>query len=123
MSNKKLTVAFIGCGRFAKHFVPLFKAHPEVEKVYVCDLIPERAEEYSKNFDVPIIESFEKVMKSDEINAVAIFTQRYSHGPLAIEALKNGKHVYSAVPCSIMVEGHKRDCNTGRKNRTYLLYG
>ena len=31
----KLTVAVIGCGRFAQFFVPLFKAHPFVEKVYV----------------------------------------------------------------------------------------
>ena len=104
MNNKKLTVAFVGCGRFAKHFVPLFKAHPEVEKVFVCDLIPERAQKYSEVFEVPIIESFEDAMKSEEINAVAIFTQRFSHGPLVIEALKNGKHVYSAVPCSISID-------------------
>ena len=35
MSNtkEKLKIAIIGCGRFAKNFVPLFKAHPVVEKV------------------------------------------------------------------------------------------
>ena len=33
----KLNIAFIGCGDFAKNFVPLFKLHPLVEKVYVCD--------------------------------------------------------------------------------------
>ena len=52
---KKLTVAMIGCGRFASFFVPLFKAHPEVEKVYVCDILEERAKSYSKKFGVPII--------------------------------------------------------------------
>ena len=44
--KEKFTVALIGCGAFAKNFVPLFKAHPYVEKFYVCDLIPEKAAEY-----------------------------------------------------------------------------
>lgn len=103
-NNEKMRIAVIGCGRFAKNFVPLFKAHPVVEKVAVCDLIPERAENYKEMFDVEITESFEKVLEGDEFNAVAIFTQRYKHGQMVIDALKAGKHVYSAVPCSISVD-------------------
>ena len=49
--KEKITIAVIGCGRFAKNFVPLFKAHPEVKKVYVCDLIEERAKDV-KNLDI-----------------------------------------------------------------------
>ena len=82
--SEKIRIAFIGCGRFAKHFVPLFKAHPEVEKVFVCDLIPERAQKYSEVFEVPIIESFEEAMKSEEINAVAIDLSIYSFVPLSV---------------------------------------
>ena len=52
--KEKMRVAVIGCGRFAKNFVPLFKAHPVVEKVYVCDLDKSRAEDYSQKFDVDI---------------------------------------------------------------------
>jgi len=99
-----MTIAIIGCGCFAKAFVPLFKAHHMTEKVYVCDLIRERAEQYSSMFDVPIIDSFEAALASDEINAIAIFTQRFKHGKMVIEALKAGKHVYSAVPCAIDIE-------------------
>lgn len=53
----KITVAMIGCGDFARNFVPLFQAHPYVEKVYVCDIIPERAREYSQRFGVEIIDT------------------------------------------------------------------
>ena len=38
-----MKIAIIGCGEFAKEFVPLFKNHPTVKKVYVCDLIKEKA--------------------------------------------------------------------------------
>ena len=57
--KEKMRIAVIGCGNFAKNFVPLFKAHHVVEKVYVCDLIKERAQKYSEDFDVEIIDSFE----------------------------------------------------------------
>jgi hypothetical protein len=33
VKKEKIKIAIIGCGRFAQHFVPLFKAHPEVEQV------------------------------------------------------------------------------------------
>ena len=104
MGKEKIKIAVIGCGRFAKNFVPLFKAHPEVEKVYVCDQRRERAEEYAQKFTVDVIDSFEEALSSEEINSVAIFTQRFAHGKMVIAALKSGKHVYSAVPCAIEVE-------------------
>lgn len=102
--KEKIKIAVIGCGRFAKCFVPLFKAHPFVEEVYVCDQRRERAETYAETFEVKIIDSFEEALASDKINAIAIFTQRFKHGPMAIAALKAGKHVYSSVPCSVSVD-------------------
>ena len=101
---EKFTVAFVGCGNFAKHFVSLMKEHPAVEKVYVCDLIRERAEEYSKDYDVEIIDTYEEILERKDIQAVANFTQRHLHGDIVIRALKAGKHVYSAVPMAPTVE-------------------
>lgn len=102
--NRKLTIAIIGCGDFAKNFVKLFKMHPFVEKVYVCDKIRSKAEGYGKQFRAEIVDTFEEVLKRRDINAVAIFAQRHLHGPLVMEALKAGKHVYSAVPMASEVE-------------------
>lgn len=102
--QKKLTVAVIGCGAFGKKFVNLFKHHPNVEKVYVCDLIPEKAKAYSEMFDVEILPSFEEALAREDINCIANFTQRHLHGDISIRALKSGKHVYSAVPMASTVE-------------------
>ena len=101
---KKLNVCFIGCGSFARDFVPLFQAHPAVEKVSVCDLIPERAKEYRDLFKVPIVKTFEDALADPEINTIANFTQRHLHGDIIIRALKAGKNVYSAVPMASRVE-------------------
>ena len=102
--GKRMTLAVIGCGDFAKCFVPLFKAHPAVKKVYVCDLVRTKAEDYSKRFGVEIIGSFEEALRSREIDSVAIFVERHLHGRMVMEALRAGKHVYSAVPMASSVE-------------------
>jgi len=120
--EKEIRIAIIGCGRFSPFFVPLFKTHPFVKKVYVCDLIRERAEDFSKKFGVEIIDSFEEALSSDKVNAVAIFTQRFKHGPMVIQALKAGKHVYSAVPGAISVDEIKEIEQLVRKTRlTYSM--
>ena len=119
---EKIRVAIIGCGHFAFNFVPLFKAHPNVEKVYCCDIVPERAEAYSKRYDIEIISSFEEAIAREDINCIAIFTERHTHGPLAIAALEAGKDVYSAVPMASTPEECKAIIDTVvRTKRTYMM--
>ncbi len=105
IKKEKIRICFIGCGQFCNYFVPLFKAHPAVEFVGVCDKIPQRSAEYMEKYKVDkIFDSFEDVLASDEINCVAIFSQRNQHGWMSIEALKAGKNVYSAVPMATDIE-------------------
>ena len=105
MKRNKIRIAFVGCGQFCQSFVPLFKAHPAVEFVALCDKFPERSKDFMQRFGGDrIFDSFDDVIASNDINTVAIFTQRDLHGQMAIEALKAGKNVYSAVPMALKVE-------------------
>ena len=120
--NNKLTIAVIGCGFFAKSFVSLFRLHPYVDNVFVCDIIPERAQAYHDELGVEIIESFETALADSSINTIAIFTQRHTHGDLVIRALEAGKDVYSAVPMGISVEECKAIIETvERTGRIYMM--
>ena len=102
---EKIRIGFVGCGQFARCFVPLFRAHPAVEYVAVCDKFRERAEDYKERFSCDeIFDTFDEMIASDRINAVAIFSQRDLHGVMAIAALKAGKHVYSAVPMALKAD-------------------
>lgn len=119
---KELTVAVIGCGNFAKRFVPLFQNHPNTKKVYVCDRIPEKARKYAEEFQVEIIDSFEAALADPAINCIANFTQRHLHGDISIRALKAGKHVYSAVPMASTVEECQEIVRlVGQTGLTYLI--
>ena len=38
----RIRIGICGVGSFAECFIPLFKAHPEVENVVLCDLDAEK---------------------------------------------------------------------------------
>lgn len=98
------SVGMVGAGQFAGQFATLFNHHPDVSAVYVTDTIAERATELATSAGLAgTMDSFEEMLASP-VDAVAIFTQRWTHGPLVVKALRAGKHVYSAVPMAISVE-------------------
>lgn len=119
----KIRICFVGCGQFCANFVPLFRVHPAVEFVAVCDKFPERAKDYKERFQADMIfDSFDDVIASSEINTVAIFTQRDLHGQMAIAALKAGKHVYSAVPMGLKIEEIQEIVRlAGETGLTYMM--
>lgn len=117
---EKKNLALIGCGRFADWFVPLFKAHPNLNKLYACDLIKDKAEEFSKKYDLEIIDTYEQALERKDIDCILNFTQRHLHGSIVIKALKAGKHVFSAVPMASTVEECKQIVELVKK--TGLIY-
>lgn len=104
MEKKTFTLAVIGCGAFANWFMPLFKAHPNVKKIYVCDLIESKAKDFEKRFGLEIIGTYEEVLERKDIDCVLNFTQRHLHGSIVKRALLAGKHVFSAVPMASTVK-------------------
>ncbi len=98
------SLGIVGAGQFAGQFAALFKIHPDVDRVLVTDLLPERAAELVAREGLDgAVDSFDAMLETD-VDAVAIFTQRWTHGPLVVRALRAGKHVYSAVPMAFSEE-------------------
>ncbi|MGS2586265.1 Gfo/Idh/MocA family protein [Streptomyces hebeiensis] len=95
------SLAIVGAGQFAGQFAKLWRLHPGVGDIVATDLIPERAARLAAEHGLAgTLPSFEAVLESD-VDAVAVFTQRWTHGPLVVQALRAGKHVYSAVPMAV----------------------
>src|SRR5947199_10870288 len=99
----KIKIGIVGT-IFGAVFIPLFRAHPNVSAVAIADLMPERLQ-YAQDLHgaMETFPTLDAMLKSD-VDAVCIFTQRWKHVPMAIEAMKAGKHVYSAVPAAISLE-------------------
>lgn len=99
VSDRKIRVGLAGYGvcKFATAFG--FQDHPNVEVVAVSDLIPDRCAELAKVARcTKTYSSCEELVKDDKVEAVFIATDAPSHARLAVQALKQGKHVASAVP-------------------------
>ena len=93
-----MKIGIVGAGQFAPSFTGLWQLHPDVDEAWATDIVPERAEQLAEKYDLAgTFPSFEAMLESD-LDAVALLTQRWTHAPMAIQALKAGKHVYSAVP-------------------------
>lgn len=117
-----INIGVVGAGAFGMAFIPLFKAHPLVDEVYAAEQLPERRDRLASHPGVDrVYETFEQLCESDA-DAIAIFTQRWTHGPLAVAALRAGKHVYSSVPAAVtMAELTELVQTVGRTGLTYML--
>jgi predicted dehydrogenase len=128
---KPLRICVVGAGQFAQCFVPLYKAHPRVGEVSLCEVLPERRQQESVRLGVPrTFATYEDVLRAPDIDAVALFTQRWLHAPMALQALHAGKHVYSAVPAATsleelaqLIEAVQRTGLTYMMGETSLYYG
>ena len=114
------SLGIVGAGQFAGSFAKLFALHPGVGEVHVTDLLPERARALVEQHG--LAGTFEDVgsVLASGLDAVAVFTQRWTHGPLVAAALDAGKHVYSAVPMAISED--EIAAIVQRVERTGLVY-
>jgi predicted dehydrogenase len=119
---KKLRLAVIGGGQFSSSFIHLFQAHPFVEEVALVELNPERRASIAAKFSIKqTFASLSELWDSD-FNAVAIFTPRWTHAQIALEAIQNGRHVYTAVPMGITQEEISQLVEASSKtNLTYFM--
>lgn len=115
-----LKLGVLGGGWFAECFIPLFQHHPGVDDVVLAEVVAERRERVAREHDISrTFDDLDGLLGSD-VDAVAIFTQRWMHGPQAAAALRAGRHVYSAVPMGVSLE--ELDTIVELSERTGLVY-
>jgi predicted dehydrogenase len=98
------SLGIVGAGQFAGQFAKLWRLHPGVGDIVAVDLLPERAERLVADHGLAGTAPSYEALLASPVDAVAIFTQRWLHGPLVVQALRAGKHVYSAVPMAVSEE-------------------
>jgi len=117
-----IRVGMVGVGSFAQCFIPLFKAHPLVDEVILCDLDAQKLRQNSERYGIPKTCPSLDDLCATNVDAAAIITQNWLHAPQAIQALEAGKHVYSAVPTGISVDEIARLVKTvERTGKVYML--
>lgn len=90
----------IGCGRIAGHHCDSILKADGVELMAVCDLVEEKAANYSKKYHVPYFLNYREMFRAlPRINTVAIVTPSGMHFEHAIEIMRRyGKNVIVEKP-------------------------
>jgi len=117
-----IKTGIVGVGSFAQGFIPLFKAHPLVDRVVLCDLDAEKLQQNAEKHGIPDVSPSLDHLCGTDVDAAVLITQNWLHAPQSIQALEAGKHVYSAVPAGIEVDEIARLVETvERTGRIYML--
>ncbi|GAW51289.1 MULTISPECIES: Gfo/Idh/MocA family protein [unclassified Nocardioides] len=100
-SPQRLNVVVVGLG-FGAEFVPIYRVHPDVATVGLCDVDAERADRLAATYGADrVYPSLEAVLDDDEVDAVHLVTPLTEHGLQSIATLRAGKHCASTVPMAV----------------------
>ncbi|MCJ7551547.1 MAG: Gfo/Idh/MocA family oxidoreductase, partial [Anaerolineae bacterium] len=68
----------------------------------ICDIIEWKMDAYAKELPEPVkcYADYHEMCEDDEIDAVMVATPNQVHVPVALEAVKHGKHVLVTKPLS-----------------------
>src|SRR5689334_3281654 len=94
-----IRIGVIGYGYWGPNIVRNFSALDNCELAAVCDKNPAALKRVSKAYPgVRATADFSEVLRSPDIDAVAVITPVWTHFELAKAALQNGKHVFVEKP-------------------------
>ena len=114
-AEAKLVFGIIGCGGIMSlHVQGLVNRHDDVEIAWLCDVDDAQTERMSR-FVREEFQSkapkrtrrYEDVIQDKNVDAIVIATPHHWHAPIALAAMREGKHVYIEKPIShVYNEGH-----------------
>lgn len=120
----KLRVAVIGCGSIAQHrHLVEYKNNPNVEIVAVCDIVEERAKETAGKYHAKAYTSYEKLLASEQVDAVSVCLPNHLHAPVSIAALHAGNHVLCEKPMATSREEAAQMIAAATENNKKLMIG
>ncbi len=95
----QLRIAVVGAGYWGPNLARNFRNSPEWDLVAICDLDKERAQGLADQVGgVRVVTQLDELLRSDDIDAVAIATPARTHHGIALAALAAGKHVMVEKP-------------------------
>ena len=109
MATETLRVAVVGMGFGARVQLPVFGEHPQTEVVAVCSGSIERAKAAASQFEIPFFtDDYRKCVTRRDVDLVSIVTPPNLHAPIALAALRAGKHVLCEKPFALSVAEARR---------------
>ena len=99
IEGRKIRIAIVGCGRISKnHFGSLEKHADDIELIAVCDTNLDVLNEHAEQYKVSGYQSLEEMLKSEQLDLVALCTPSGTHTEQTVTAAEHGVHVMTEKP-------------------------
>lgn len=98
-----LGVGIVGCGNIAPIYLKNSKLFPNLKLIGCADMNADRAKARAGEFETTAF-SPEELIANPEVDIIVNLTVPQAHGPIAMQALNAGKHVYLEKPFGLSRE-------------------
>jgi len=98
--SRKVRLGIVGVGGIGKVNGRALEADPRCEVVALCDILPERMDEFEAELGRPVRKylDFRRLCRDREVDAVFVGTPNQVHVPPALAAVRHDKHVMCTKP-------------------------
>jgi predicted dehydrogenase len=121
--ESRVRLGLSGLGSFGVVIANAVKKSNNAELITCFDILPEQRRKYGKQFECDQEESFEALIKRDDIDGVLLVTPNCVHAEQAILAAERGKHVYVIKPIANTIDDGKRMIAACEKAGVVLMVG
>jgi predicted dehydrogenase len=128
--SNTLNIGIVGCGIRFKAHARNFQKIPGCRVKAVCDIYSKRVEKsvekintYNKDTDCAGYHDFRDLCANPEIDIVAVAAPDHWHALIAIEAAKNGKHIYLEKPFAYSIEEGRAVVDAVKRSGVILQHG
>jgi len=118
-----LKAAIYGLGRWGNRLTESVQNSTKIRIVKGVSRDPSRHSEYSKKYGIPVITSFDEVLKDPSIDAVVLATPHSKHYEQIVAAAKAGKHVYVEKPLTLTRASAEQAVDVCRKAGVTMSIG
>jgi predicted dehydrogenase len=116
-----MNIAIIGAGLIGKKRALLLSK--SVKLSVICDVNKDRGEAFAKEFSCTYVSDADTIFQDTTIDTVFIATTHNWLAPLAIKAIKAGKHVFLEKPGGKNVDDIKKVIAAHKKNPVVISLG
>lgn len=123
-STKRIRVGIIGTGGMGVVHAKGYLKDKNVQMVSCTDVIPQKAFEFAKQFNIAKIHNdFQLMLEDDDVDAISITTPNATHCKIICEALRRNIHVLVEKPMVIALSEADQIASALKKSTSILQIG
>ncbi len=119
-----IRAAIVGLGRWGRSLVASVSGKSdEIGFVVACTRTREAAEDFCREHKLPLVDSYDEVIRRPDVDAVVLATPHSLHEEQVLSAVAAGKHVFVEKPLTLDLKSARRVAETANKADRVLAVG